>query len=378
MPRKSLFFSYIGGFKNRVNDRYIYAENQPGRPVHHAWLKLKQGKMDISVVIPTCNRKQRLLSLLGHLNRSGHPLLEVIIVDSGEDRLAPADWSDYTQLDILYTSSEKSVCIQRNAGVKKARAPWIFLCDDDIEMPPDYLQKLAAHIGMHPEAGAVCGLFLQKEKGEWTAKYPVRSSRELLWKFIFQLSIWGDIECSDNNWLFRKIKEYYRRKGNHISKAGWPVITDFSGAYFATPVYSLGASLVRKDWLLQSPFDEVLDRHGMGDNYGVAVDFPAPGIQVLNNAFVYHHKEPENRLQQPLQYFRRGLALAYFIKTKKRLGFVKKYRLLWSFAGNLLAFIFVRDGVMAKAALKLTGRIALGRNPYYRAALLKKKVVEPM
>jgi len=334
--------------------------------------------MDISVVIPTCNRKSRLLSLLDNLNRSFHPLLEVIIVDSGEDRLTTADYAGFNKLEIVYTASEKSVCIQRNAGINKARAQWIFLCDDDIEMPAGYLQKLVAHIGAHPEAGAVCGLFLQQEKGEWTAKYPVRSPVELLWKFIFQLSIWGDIDCRSNHWLIEKIKKYYQRKGNHISKAGWPVITDFSGAYFATPVYSLGASLVRKEWLVQSPFDEVLDRHGMGDNYGVAIDFPMPGIQVLNNAFVYHHKGPENRLQRPLQYFRRGLALDYFITTKERLGFVRKYRLLWSFAGNLATFIFVRDGVMAKAALKLTWRIALGRNPYYRAALLKKKVVEPM
>jgi hypothetical protein len=64
------------------------------------------------------------------------------------------------------------------------------------------------------------------------------------------------------------------RKGNHISKAGWPVISDFSGDYFKTPLYSLGASLVRRDWLLRSPFDEVLDRHGIGEHYGVIAGFP--------------------------------------------------------------------------------------------------------
>ena len=41
--------------------------------------------MQISVVIPTCNRPQRLLLLLQNLNLSSYPLLEVIIVDSGED-----------------------------------------------------------------------------------------------------------------------------------------------------------------------------------------------------------------------------------------------------------------------------------------------------
>ncbi|HEY4149551.1 MAG TPA: glycosyltransferase family A protein [Chitinophagaceae bacterium] len=336
----------------------------------------KTGQMDISVVIPTCNRKARLLSLLGNLDRSSCPLLEVIIVDSGEDRLAPADYEGFNNLFILYKTSEKSVCVQRNTGIGIARASWIFLCDDDIEMPPAYLQELAAHSRQHPEAGALSGLFLQQEKTGWTAQYPVRSAKELLWKYIFQLGIWGSIDCRNNNWLFRKIKNHYRQKGNHISKAGWPVLTDFSGDWFITPVYSLGASLVRKDWLLQSPFDEVLDRHGMGDNYGVAAGFPSEGIHIVNHAFVYHHREPLNRLKRPLQYSRRVLALDYFIGTKKKWQQPKKGWLLWSLTGNLLNFILVWDSSMFWPSLKSMGKIAFGRNPYRRAANKKQKGVQ--
>jgi len=332
----------------------------------------------ISVVIPTCNRKQRLLDLLQGLDRSSYPLLEVIVVDSGEDRLAAADYAVFKNIAIHYTGSEKSVCIQRNTGIRKAKGEWIFLCDDDIEMPADYLQKLTAHCSAHPEAGAVSGRVLQKEGDEWKDSYPVNSAFMLLWTFIFRLGIWGTIRCNGSNPLLRKVKAYYTRKGNHISKAGWPVITDFSGDYFVCPVFGLGASLIKREWLLQSPYDEVLDRHGIGDNYGVAIDFPPPGVHVLNNAFVYHHQAAVNRLQRPLQYFRRVLALDYFIKTKKRLQSVKRHWLLWSLAGNLLGFIFVRDGVMAGAAFKTMWRIARGRNPYYQAALLKKIVVEPM
>jgi hypothetical protein len=176
--------------------------------------------------------------------------------------------------------------------------------------------------------------------------------------------------------LIKKIKNHYQQKGNHISKAGWPVITDFSGHYFLSPVYGLGASMVKKDWLMQSPYDEVLDRHGIGDNYGVAIAFPAIGIHVLNDAFVYHHQEPANRLQRPLQYLRRVLALDYFIKTKPRLRHIKKRWLLWSLAGNLLAFIFVRDGIMIRPALKSIWLIAFSRNPYYKAAKNKERVVQ--
>jgi glycosyltransferase involved in cell wall biosynthesis len=333
--------------------------------------------MQISVVIPTCNRRPGLLALLNNLDQSVYPATEVIIVDSGEDRLVPEDYARFKNLPIQYILSEKSVCIQRNTGIRKAQSPWIFLCDDDIEVPPDYLQQLMEHISRHPEAGAVSGLVLQKEKNEWQSKYSIRSSKELLWKYIFQLSIWGEIDCTDRGPLFRKIKRYYQRKGNHISKAGWPVITSFSGDYFISPVYGLGASLVKKEWLLHSPYDEVLDRHGIGDNYGVAMGFPTPGIHVLNSTRVYHHQEPAGRLHRPLQYFRRALALDYFIRTRRTPQPVKKGWLLWSLAGNFLVAAFTRDTTMLRSGLQSVWTIAFGRNPYYEASKIKERVIEP-
>ncbi|HEX9511842.1 MAG TPA: glycosyltransferase family 2 protein [Puia sp.] len=333
--------------------------------------------MPISVVIPTCDRKQRLLALLNDLNQSTCPLLEVIIVDSGSDRLVPSDYAGYEHLPIIYTGSEKSVCIQRNTGIRMASAPWIFLCDDDIEVPPDYLQKLVDHTTARQETGALSGLFLQKENNSWTAQYPLRSARLLVWKFIFQQSIWGEIDVPGSHPLINRIKEYYRKKGNHISKAGWPVLTRFSGDSFTTPLYSLGAALVKKEWLLSSPFDEVLDRHGMGDNYGVTTSLPGEGVTVLTDAFVYHHKEADNRLKRPLQYFRRVLALDYFISTRKNGRPIRKSWLLWSLTGNLLSFIRDKDRMMMKPAIRTILLIAAGRNPYRKAAKAGQKVLEP-
>ena len=333
-------------------------------------------KISISVVIPTCNRRQRLLSLLRDLECSLYPPLEVIIVDSGEDTLERSEYSLLTKVMVVYLRSQKSVCIQRNIGIKQATGQWIFLCDDDIEVPADYLQKAVCHINRYQNAGAVSGLVLQKENDEWTFSYPIHSSRQLLWKFIFQQSIWGELCCKDKNILVKSLKRFYQSRGNHISRAGWPVITNFSGEYFECPVYGLGACVVKKEWLMQSLYSEVLDTHGVGDNYGVAVNFPGP-IHVLMGASVYHHQEAGNRLHRAVQYFRRTLALDYFVRTNQKLHFVKKSWLLWSLAGNLLEFIFVRDRIMIKPALKSFWKIALGNNPYYSAARKNKKVVEP-
>lgn len=334
--------------------------------------------MNISVVIPTCNRKSSLLALLKNLNDTTYPLVEVIIVDSGEERLSEYDYRGFENFKIKYLHSEKSVCIQRNIGIQKAVSPWIFLCDDDIEMPNDYLQKLTSHITLHPDTGAVSGCWLQLEKNEWKATYPENSAIELFWKFIFQLSIWGEINCAANNMLISKIQKYYNKKGNHISKAGWPVITNFSGEYFTTPVYSLGASLIKKEWLLNAPFDEVLDRHGIGDNYGVIMSFPRTCIHVLNNTAVYHYQEPSNRLKKPLQYYRRTLALDYFIKTKDSLKNIKTRWLIWSLTGNMIRFILSGNRMMARAALKSIRTILTSKNPYYKAIKRDQKIVEPI
>lgn len=321
--------------------------------------------MQISVVIPTYNRKLRLLSLLGNLDSSAYPIAEVVIVDSGTDKLTPAEYAVFSNLKIIYLSSESSVCVQRNKGIRAATSPWIFVCDDDIEVPADYLQKLADHIKTHPETGAVSGIVMEQEGGEWKSGYHITSAKELVFKYIFQLSIWGKVVCKQNNVLIRRITAYYLKKGNHISKSGWPVVTDFSGDFFITPVYGLGASLIKKDWLMQSLYDEGLDQYGIGDNYGVAMDLPVIGIPILNNAHVYHHKEPANRLQKPLQYYRRVLALNYFIQTKSKLQHIKKRWLLWSLFGNIVISTLQRDWLMVRSACKTFLHVLWGRNPYY-------------
>ncbi|XZF13659.1 glycosyltransferase family 2 protein [Chitinophagaceae bacterium MMS25-I14] len=332
--------------------------------------------MLISAVIPTRNRKERLLALLRCLEQSVYPLHEVIIIDSSDEQLAPAVFAPFSNLNIIYLPSESSVCIQRNKGIRAATGDWIFICDDDIEVPPDYIQKIAAHIDHHPETGAVSGIVVQQDKGKWQGNYPLTSAKELLWKYIFGLSIWGEINCADNL-ITSPIKKHYKQKGNHISKAGWPVLTDFNGDYVRIPVYGLGASVVKKEWLILSPYDEVLDKHGIGDNYGVAAGFPSAGIHLLNNAFAYHHHEPANRLQKPLQYYRRALALDYFIRTKESLSYIKKRWLLWSLFGNLLLFMLTRDKLMIRPAFKALRAVWSGRNSFYEAAKQGRKVTEP-
>lgn len=322
----------------------------------------------ISAVIPTCDRRESLRALLKSLAASRYPLTEILIVDAGTPALQPDDVDTAGSVPLRLVRAARSVSVQRNLGIREAASPWIFLVDDDMHVPPDYLQQLATYLQTHPDAGAVSGTVLQPEDGTWRATYPVRSSGELLYRFCFGLGIWGELSLSRPGRLSRRILAYYRRRGNHISRSGWPVLTDFSGACFRTPLYGLGASVVRRQWLTQSPFDEVLDSHGIGDHYGVAAGFPGP-VHVLTDAPVYHHQSSLNRPAKSRAYYLRIAALDYF-RRQPPLHFVRKTRLLWSLGGNLFLFVYAGEYALVRASLRLIAMILLGSNPYCRIQAL--------
>lgn len=336
-----------------------------------------QNEIQVSVVIPTCDRSHSLLRVLKSLNQSEYNSNEVIIIDSGNIGIDNDDLKNFNNLTIQYFRSERSVCIQRNFGIAQAKSDWIFLCDDDLEIPTDYIAKLINHLKEHPEAGCASGIILQKVEDEWKGEYALTSWVDLIFRFVFPLSIWGSIEVPQHNFLIRSIKNYYTKKGNHLSKAGWPIVTDFSGDYFKTPFYGLGASIVKTKWLINSPYDEILDSHGIGDNFGVASSFPSEGIHVVKSAFVYHHQHTTNRLPQSVSYYRRILALDYFLKTKKELSHIRRAWFLWSLVGNLFMFVFSGKILMAATTLKLLKLIFFENNPYVMARQSGVSVIKP-
>jgi glycosyltransferase involved in cell wall biosynthesis len=309
---------------------------------------------------------------------------EIIIVDASDPEIRIEDVVNlFKDIPVKFMASPvASVCAQRNIGVRMAKQDWIFLCDDDLELDTNYLQEIHKHIINNPESGAVSGRFLQQEQAEWVGEYPVTGFADLLWRFLFQLSIWGDINKVSSAFpgsiILRWIKNFYSRRSNSLTKAGWPLITSWSVDQLDTTVYSLGASVVRKDWLLRSPYDEVLDPSGIGDNYGVALGLPYKrSIRVIGSTAAYNHRAVENRLDRPLAYFRRVLALHYFIKKNKNFGQTTVIWFVWSIIGNLALAILKRDSLMIRANRKVLVLILTGKNPYRLASLRGEKIIKP-
>lgn len=337
--------------------------------------------MKISAVIPTRNRVEQVRSTLHSLLKQTRQVDEILLIDSTDDRRQTAVLrQEFAEHSVQWFESIPSVCIQRNIGIARASGDWVLLLDDDVDLEADYILKLETYILASDGCGAVAGRLMQLESGAWTDQYPIKSLSELCWRFIFQLSIWGSIDeirvPRVMKWCSETIKDFYRRKGNTLSLAGWPLITQWDEPIVRTTIYSLGASLIKKEWLVNG-YDEVLDPYGIGDNYGAALNFPPrQQIHILGEARAYHNRASENRLDRTLASYRRTLALHYFLVRRKK-GFVTKSFFVWSLFGNTLASLLRRDSRTFRMTLRALALILLRRNPYWIGHLKNEKVVQP-
>jgi hypothetical protein len=88
---------------------------------------------------------------------------------------------------------------------------------------------------------------------------------------------------------------------------------------------------------------------------------------VSTDNHVLHHKSSANRLPKHLSYYRRILALHYFMTNSTRFSAFNRLYLLWSLIGNALYQLVKRQKDMLKATLQAIATIGTGRNPYLKA-----------
>ncbi len=308
---------------------------------------------------------------------------EVIIIDSSDDveYLEGID-KRFPRLNFKVLHSEPSVCIQRNIGIREASSYYIFLCDDDIDPEKSYISTLVGFLESNPDEGAVSGLIVQKEAdGKWYSQYPFKYLSQLLGAFVFQHSVWGRLDKIKLKWyqklIYSRLYSFYNRNKNQLSYAGWPVVTSLDEEINKAAVYGLGASIIKKSWLLNDPYDETLDPSGIGDNYGVCMSFPKKmPINIIKNSRAYHNKIGINRLPSHISFYRRTLALHYFIsKSSKKRILVFFY---WSIIGHILIFLFKRNLNFLTASIRVFRLTITKKNPYVIASKKGKRVVTPV
>jgi len=121
---------------------------------HTAWAR-GAGTSDVTVVVPTHNRRlmlpQAILAILHQRDVS----IELVVVDDGSsdgtspwlDQLAVAD----QRVKVVHHAVPHFISGARNAGIARATGRWIAFCDDDDLWAPD---KLAAQLAALRASGA--------------------------------------------------------------------------------------------------------------------------------------------------------------------------------------------------------------------------------
>jgi GT2 family glycosyltransferase len=110
----------------------------------------------VSVVIPTFNRRERLLRVLAELSQqtTTAPFEVIVVSDGSDDGTVEALKSFELPIDLRWASqSNQGPATARNRGVEMAEAPIVLFLDDDVVPDPDLVgAHLAAHERSCPHA----------------------------------------------------------------------------------------------------------------------------------------------------------------------------------------------------------------------------------
>lgn len=114
------------------------------------------GKPLVSVVIPTHNRKNKLIRLIQSIQKSTYKNLEIIIVDDAStDGTYETIKEKFPKIKVLRNEKELWVSASRNIGLKNSNGDYIFLIDDDNVIAKNTIEDLEKTLASDVGIGVV-------------------------------------------------------------------------------------------------------------------------------------------------------------------------------------------------------------------------------
>ena len=105
----------------------------------------------VSVVIPNFNGMVYLDECLDSLRRQTEKDFEVLLVDNGSDDGSISYVKEkYPEVKCIVLNRNYGFCRAVNTGIKKAKAPYVILLNNDTKAEADFVEALLADMEMHP------------------------------------------------------------------------------------------------------------------------------------------------------------------------------------------------------------------------------------
>jgi hypothetical protein len=136
----------------------------------------------ISVVIPSYNRKEGMLALLADIFRQEEVAFEVIVVDDcSTDGSADAIEKLFPQVTLFRNKTNGGPCVARNHGIKASRCEYIVGFDSDVTVPdPRLFSKVLTAFSENPQVAGFAFRLLKPDRvtddaGRWWHPVPIQT-----------------------------------------------------------------------------------------------------------------------------------------------------------------------------------------------------------
>lgn len=138
---KNPFIEFQGYLKSiNVSRIDIYRNYYQNKEINSFDSGLIQDKVKVSIIIPTLNRYDYLNDVLLDFEKQTYSCFTIIVIDQSDD-FNPTFYDKY-KLDIqLIRQDEKALWLARNTGIEYASTNLIAFSEDDVRIPPNWLEN---------------------------------------------------------------------------------------------------------------------------------------------------------------------------------------------------------------------------------------------
>lgn len=316
--------------------------------------------MNLALIICTYQRAKALTKLLVSVEKQSRRPEQILIVDASEDAMTEEVCAENKWKNLQYfkvSAKDRGLTRQRNFGVAKTgnQTDIIAFLDDDIELEPDYFDKILEVYERFPEALGVGGYI----------------SNEIVWKKGL---------APDQTYFF--YDGYYRKDGSRFllrKKLGLEPnrppahLPDFShgrsvsflppsGKIYEVEQFMGGVASYKTEVFQQQEFSEYFEGYGLYEDADFTLRLSKLGkLYVHTGACVAHHHEASGRPDH-YKYGKMVVRNGWYVWRMAHPQPTVKARLKWHATAGLLTLIrfsnVINTSRSTQAFQEATGRCA--------------------